>query len=296
MVTLDRLTISLGSTLERKLRMTSNDLSEKIRHDWQRFLQGLPSSGGVRDIIFASWGRSRAAGVNPEPDGLPLRRISDDDLSCRLRDNQELLSVAIPHLEWATLCMTRVPHVVYLTDRDGIVLHAVGNHPARESLGLIPGYDWSETTMGTNGAGTALATEHPVAVIGPEHYSRPFQDCTCTGAPIHSPDGELIGAVDISTSVADGGPERLAAAAHLSYSIGRELKQPDANPATALLPICTYCKDVWSESAGWNRVEAYLTDRFDIRCSHGICPECWKLAIGSHLKEFGVINQPGSAR
>jgi transcriptional regulator of acetoin/glycerol metabolism len=57
--------------------------------------------------------------------------------------------------------------------------------------------------MGTNGAGTALAVNRPVAVIGPDHYSLPFHDATCLAAPLRKPTGELIGAIDLSTHVED---------------------------------------------------------------------------------------------
>ena len=49
---------------------------------------------------------------------------------------------------------------------DGIVLLSRGNHQVMLLYGLCPGFDWSEKTMGTNGAGTALVTDSAVAVIG----------------------------------------------------------------------------------------------------------------------------------
>jgi PAS domain S-box-containing protein len=140
-----------------------------------------------------------------------------------LQANAEMLSVARPHVDWASRALSLTPHVVYVTDRDGIVLYAAGNQAQMQELGLVPGYDWSERTMGTNGAGTAIAANQPVAVSGPEHYCSPFHDCTCMGAPLHAPDGSVIGAIDVSTSVADSNPERLIFAAHIAYVIDGEL-------------------------------------------------------------------------
>lgn len=57
--------------------------------------------------------------------------------------------------------------------------------------------------MGTNGAGTALATDSAVAVISPHHYQLPFEEATCLAAPLHSRTGDLIGAVDFSTHGGD---------------------------------------------------------------------------------------------
>ena len=76
--------------------------------------------------------------------------------------------------------------------------------------------------MGTNGAGTALVAARPVAVIGPEHFSTAFGNCTCTAAPVRV-DGQVIGAIDVSTSVTDATPDRLTVVAHAAFVIEREL-------------------------------------------------------------------------
>ncbi len=174
-------------------------------------------------MILDSWGRSRAASVDPEPPRFQPSRVGDDDLERRLEADADLLAVARPHLEWVSTTLCQVPHVVHLTDRDGIVLHSTGTDPQRRDLGLLPGSDWSERTTGTSGAGTALAANQPVAVAGPEHFNRWLHDRACAAAPLHAPDGTLIGAIALSTAVADGNPERLALAASVARQIGQEL-------------------------------------------------------------------------
>jgi PAS domain S-box-containing protein len=196
---------------------------DRIFAEWQRFREGLPPAGCLRLVILDSWGRSRAAGVAPEPPRFQPSRVSDDDLERRLKADADLLAVARPHLQWASTALSPVPHVVYLTDRDGIVLHATGTGPQLCDLGLLPGYDWSERATGTNGAGTALAANQAVAVVGPEHFNRWLHEYTCTAAPLHAPDGTLLGAVALRTGVADGNPERLVLAASLARQIGQEL-------------------------------------------------------------------------
>jgi len=44
-----------------------------------------------------------------------------------------------------------------------------------------------------------------------------------------------------------------------------------------ILPICSYCKKVRSESNSWQQVEAYVAANSAIRFSHGVCPECLKV-------------------
>lgn len=196
---------------------------DETMEQWKRFVDGLPANAPLRSVILESWHRSQAAGVEPQAERVEFRRVSDDDLQCRLTNNADWLAIAHPHLEWIANTLAHVPHVVYVTDHDGIVLDSLGDPSVLETFGLAPGFDWSESQMGTNGAGTALVADKPVAVVGSEHFSTAFGDCTCTGAPIHAPDGTVIGAIDVSTSAADGSPERLTLVSHAAYAIEREI-------------------------------------------------------------------------
>jgi sigma-54 dependent transcriptional regulator, acetoin dehydrogenase operon transcriptional activator AcoR len=137
--------------------------------------RGLPIEHPIRHVILESWRRSRDAGVEPEPHQLSLRRVPNEDLQPRLAANDELIHAARPHLYTLSQLMLGRSHVAYLVDRDGIVLDAVGNGDGMmEQFSLLPGYDWSEATMGTNGAGTALTTKQTVTVVGAEHFSQRF--------------------------------------------------------------------------------------------------------------------------
>lgn len=180
---------------------------ENARSNWDQFIASLriePPHVPMRVTIKASWQRCAGLGVSRALDHeIRLRRVSDVELESRLHENRDLLHAAIPLITAFSSDRDSVQHVVYLTDADGIVLLSRGNHQIMLLYGLMPGFDWSEQTMGTNGAGTALATDSAVAVIGPDHYQLPFQEATCLAAPIHSATGDLIGAVDFSTHVGD---------------------------------------------------------------------------------------------
>jgi phosphoserine phosphatase RsbU/P len=49
---------------------------------------------------------------------------------------------------------------------------------------------------------------------------------------------------------------------------------------TGLLPICSYCKRIRSDTNYWEQVESYISDHTDARFSHGICPPCLEQAMG----------------
>jgi transcriptional regulator of acetoin/glycerol metabolism len=192
---------------------------------WRNFIQRLQDSTPLleRPYILESWQRCHKRGLAPAPDNPVLRRVDDAELRERLQANNGLVEAAAPILTGFSASLGALQYVIYATDRDGIVLWSGGNSSAMLTYGLTAGYDWSEATMGTNGAGTALATNGPVAVIGPDHYQLSFHGSTCLAAPIHSQDGALIGAIDFSTDVSDADPSQLAQVIRLAHQIERRL-------------------------------------------------------------------------
>jgi PAS domain S-box-containing protein len=187
----------------------------------------LADAGPLHPIVIQSWQRSLAAGL--DRDAPPnFRRVSSDELQRRQSDSRVLLDSAIPHLHWLSRWFEQRPHVAYLVDSDGIVLHAEGDPDAIDRYYLSPGYDWSESLMGTNGAGTALASGVPVAVVGCDHWFVAWKDATCLGAPILGRDGTPIGAIEISLDVQTGDAERIVVAAHVAHTISQELARFEA--------------------------------------------------------------------
>ena len=194
--------------------------------DVARTMARFADHASLRAVVVQSWQRSAAAGL--ARDGAPaVRRVSADDLQRRLSANRLLLDRAIPHLRWLSDWFRERPHVAYLVDADGVVLHSEGDAAAIARYHLAPGHDWSEPVMGTNGAGTALASGGPVAVVGCDHWSAAWKDATCLGAPVLDGAGRPIGAIDISMDARDGDAERLVVVAHVAYTIAQEVARFD---------------------------------------------------------------------
>ena len=51
-----------------------------------------------------------------------------------------------------------------------------------------------------------------------------------------------------------------------------------------LIPICSYCKRIRSDSNDWEQLESYISEHSDAQFSHGICPPCLADALDSELK------------
>ncbi|CAL9569049.1 GAF domain-containing protein [Streptomyces sp. enrichment culture] len=160
-----------------------------------------------RADIGASWQRMLREGVDPDRDrrsGL----LSPADLEARRAASP--LAGLLPVLREGLMCVPgadfdAVRHIMVVADADGRVLWREG-HPAvlrmADGHGFQPGADWRESTVGTNGVGTALVTRRPVQVHSAEHFVSTHHTWTCAGAPITDPrDGRLMGVVDVSGPV-----------------------------------------------------------------------------------------------
>lgn len=191
---------------------------------WRRFTgsirNGLPQADPERLLIQESWSRSREAGVSPqEPQ---LRRASPAELDATAAEDGKLLAIAKPLVDSYSKAQ-KCRHVIALTNARGIILHSVGDPIWRALQGIWTGFDWSEQQMGTNGAGTALATDQVVVVVGPEHYLESFRNATCIGVPLHSPEGQTLGAVDFSSELENARPEQVIEVMELAATIEEKL-------------------------------------------------------------------------
>jgi transcriptional regulator of acetoin/glycerol metabolism len=197
---------------------------DTIYRQWKLFVSQMESRSGLASeavpfLILASWERSRMAGVHPEHPA--FHRLPGSELRQRLRRNRALLAAAIPRVMRLSEELAGLRHVLYLTDAEGVVLFTTPVDEAHEAR-LLPGYDWSERRMGTNGAGTALATGRSVAVLGCEHFCAAWHRFGCLAAPVFV-NGRAVAALDLSAPVELIHPLQLGIVARTAYEIEREL-------------------------------------------------------------------------
>jgi hypothetical protein len=60
--------------------------------------------------------------------------------------------------------------------------------------------------------------------------------------------------------------------------------QKEVRRLQELLPICSYCRRVRSESWLWQRIEDYIASNTDSRFSHSICPDCYEREVRPELE------------
>jgi transcriptional regulator of acetoin/glycerol metabolism len=189
-----------------------------------RFVQRLPEEHPARWAIVESWERCRAARLRAQ--GAPLfHRVEESELTARLERCQLLVEQTRPRLERLMRQLPGASNVGCLADADGVILLILGKPEKARRFGLVPGSIWTEALMGTNGAGTALAAGRPTIVGGKEHFMEAFHDRTCTAAPIRGPDGALVGALDVSSTVADAREQRIGQVTEVALQIEEALRR-----------------------------------------------------------------------
>lgn len=173
---------------------------ELIRNAREEFLsQGVIPSGLINDTIVRSWQRSAERGIGMERG--ESRCTLRYDLMERRDKNNTLLLRSQPVMEnlYHEICGTS--SMVLLADRDGVVLHTIGDPDFVEQakkVYLKPGGIWSESVNGTNAIGTALEEQLPIQVQSSEHFIDKNRFLSCSATPIFDPRGAIMGALDVS--------------------------------------------------------------------------------------------------
>lgn len=168
----------------------------------------LSANGPARSPVAASWWRSHVQyGLDPAG---PARRQAERTTRTELRQRRQradfLLHMAANRLDRLFRCVAQSGCGVFLSDQDGYVLDGRwrnGDASSFENWGLMPGCNWSEAAVGTNGIGTCLAEERSLIIHQDEHFLERNIAMSCMDAPIHGPDGQLMGALDVSSARSD---------------------------------------------------------------------------------------------
>ncbi|ATY85269.1 sigma-54-dependent Fis family transcriptional regulator [Kyrpidia spormannii] len=193
---------------------------------WQRFVrEGVLDEARIGGRIAESWRRCRREGVDPFG-GSGRTILSRGELEDRRMARDRLLRAAAPYLEDLYHYIEDTKHLILLIDAEGFVLFRKGyREMARRADGIqfVEGARWTESEVGTNAIGTALATGEPIMVVGAEHYAVASHPWVCAAAPIRDDRGNLLGILDVSGPVEQAHPLALATVTAAAYAIERQL-------------------------------------------------------------------------
>ena len=167
----------------------------------ERFLAGDDVSGGVRPEVLLSWYRCRDDyKVDPFQERAPSARERE---TCQLLEEKVVVTELAGAAKSIGSDVEAIGGLVAVTDGRGGILAAWGDRDTlqqADSANLTARFAWSEQGAGTNGMGTALMSEGPIMIRGPEHWCAGFHEWDCAGCggprPRHP---QPLGALDISS-------------------------------------------------------------------------------------------------
>ncbi len=172
----------------------------------EKVMEITQSSAAARSRLAASWRRSfDKHGLDPGEARAP-ERVEEGNLRIRREALDRFMTVAGPRLDQLYSLVGTSGCAVLLTDADGVVLDqriSESDAPVFAQWGLATGADWSEAREGTNGIGTCLTEQRRVIIHRDEHFYARNTAMSCIDAPIHGPDGQIVGALDVSSARVD---------------------------------------------------------------------------------------------
>ena len=160
------------------------------------------ATGGsrVRASVLDSWRRSLA---HLPSQSAPRTHLAYDRAALREARKQHPFALVLPLLRSRLVQPAAAAGLlVALGDATGRLLWVEGESPAlqrAETMGFVPGADWSEPVMGTSAPALALMTNSAVQIAGAEHFAEVVHPWSCSAVPVRHPfTGETIGIIDIT--------------------------------------------------------------------------------------------------
>ncbi|OLN27888.1 Transcriptional activator of acetoin dehydrogenase operon AcoR [Desulfosporosinus metallidurans] len=172
-----------------------------LQDSWNNFIEGKSvNTGEVRQIILDSWHNSVKNGISPFQKKVN-RVLTEKEIIYNENLNRDLIDVSLPVMENLYKFVAGSGFTVTLIDNKGIILKIVGDQEVVNSISkgnFIIGADWSEESAGTNAIGLAIKLDQPIQVISYEHFCICSHNSTCSAAPIHDTEGNIIGILDMT--------------------------------------------------------------------------------------------------
>ncbi|MEU1953461.1 sigma-54-dependent Fis family transcriptional regulator [Nocardia rhamnosiphila] len=192
----------------------------------------LPAGTCLPEPIVQSWRRSCAHGLRSDS-ALPT---PGDQMPAR---EGKLVQAARQVLRARGDALSGYQCAVVVTATDGrVLLRSAADSRFSgylDQVGVFPGWDVSEKSVGTASLGILLETGHSVLVRGPEHFTQQAQQMSSAAAYIHHPvTKRKIGTISLVAAFVDTSPLMLSWTRDLAASIEDALLAMSSDKKRAL--------------------------------------------------------------
>lgn len=169
---------------------------------WSGFVNygRVENNSPIPDFILKSWQRCKMYEVDPYQTCAP-EVVSPELLHKKKTENRLLIEAASETMEDIYSFIKGSEFVFALFDKEGYTLKIIGDKEVIDKTkrgNWREGACWNELKAGTNAVSLAIIEDRPIQVKGYEHYCRCSHHWSGSAAPIHDPNGNLLGILDLT--------------------------------------------------------------------------------------------------
>jgi transcriptional regulator of acetoin/glycerol metabolism len=188
---------SLGRPLKLSELVT---FSSSTRRIWEDFAEGKDAGlSTINPVIRDSWLRSRQHGLNARMKSVPIV-IPQARIQTILHETR-LDRAAVGTNRLLIEAIAGRSSLVLLLNSNGVLLQLLGDPGALERaarIGIVPGCQMSENSIGTDAISCSLALGRPISIAFAEHYIEVGHEWAGSAAPLRQPfTNEIVGCLSI---------------------------------------------------------------------------------------------------
>ena len=166
-------------------------------------------------------------GMNPNELWSKTNIMPEVELEEKKETYKEILKVVKFFSEKIIKSVQGTPILIAISDENGYLLDTLGDETIKSTmtlLGIKTGVQFNEEDTGTNVVSLTMKQNHPVQLIGTNHFHTFLQNSACYGVPFHYTDvNTLLGSLCIMTSLTLHNPFFLIILTTVVDAIEREL-------------------------------------------------------------------------
>ena len=147
-----------------------------------------------------------------------ISRVSRRSLQARIASNAGLIAATVEEFQRMSQRLEQHPHVLSLTDGDGVVLYSAGTTGMVREPGRLPGTNWYRDYLGPNAAARAIAAGVPLIIVGRSEDRNRLLPVRMA-CPIRLSDAQVNGVVVLSVGLMPVRAEHLIDLSRLARKI-----------------------------------------------------------------------------
>lgn len=172
---------------------------ESIKHEF--FESGIrPEVETYQLPILDSWQKSKNAGLTPYNSVVKKHNFEITPLTC---DDQKLAQLTSPYLEDIFNLYKQQDISIFLINNSGLIVKELHDDVTDNLYSFLKvGRVISEESFGTIAPICTIETRKPMTLNGHQHFLKEFSSFSCASAPIFNGQGDVLGALDITSKKA----------------------------------------------------------------------------------------------